>query len=75
MIKRFGVKHLQKKTHRGWRRVGCIGSWHPANVRYTVGRVGQLGYHHRTEINKQFLEGEGAGVVERLFAVAAVGNS
>lgn len=40
VIKRYGVKHLWKKTHRGYRRVGCIGSWHPANVRYTVGRTG-----------------------------------
>lgn len=53
VIKRYGVKHLQKKTHRGWRRVGCIGGWHPANVRYTVARTGQLGYFHRTEINKK----------------------
>lgn len=53
VIKRFGVKHLQKKTHRGWRRVGCIGAWHPANVRFTVARTGQLGYHHRTEMNKK----------------------
>lgn len=53
VLKRYGVKHLQKKTHRGWRRVGCIGGWHPANVRFTVGRTGQLGYHQRTEINKK----------------------
>ena len=53
VMKRFGVKHLQKKTHRGYRRVGCIGSWHPARVRWTVARTGQYGYHHRTEINKK----------------------
>ncbi len=53
VIKRYGVKHLQKKTHRGYRRIGCIGSWHPARVRFTVGRTGQLGYHHRTELNKK----------------------
>lgn len=53
VIKRFGVKHLQKKTHRGYRRVGCIGSWHPARIRFTVARTGQLGYHHRTEANKK----------------------
>lgn len=53
VVKRFGVKHLQKKTHRGYRRVGCIGSWHPARVRFTVARTGQLGYHHRTEVNKK----------------------
>lgn len=39
-IKRFRVKHLMKKTHRGYRRVGCIGSWHPARIRYCVARAG-----------------------------------
>ena len=53
VVKRFGVKRLPRKTHRGLRRVGCIGSWHPANVQWTVARTGQLGYHHRTEINKR----------------------
>jgi len=53
VIKRYGVKHLQKKTHRGYRRVGCVGAWHPARIRWTVGRTGQYGYHHRTEMNKK----------------------
>jgi large subunit ribosomal protein L3e len=44
---------LPRKTHRGLRRVGCIGGWHPARVRYSVARAGQNGYHHRTEINKK----------------------
>jgi len=52
-IKRWGVKKLPKKTHRGYRRVGCIGSWHPRRVRWTVPRSGQLGYTHRTEANKK----------------------
>lgn len=52
-IKRFGVTRLPRKTHRGLRRVGCIGAWHPSAVKWTVGRAGQLGYHHRTEINKK----------------------
>lgn len=53
VIKRFGVRKLPKKTHRGWRRVGCIGAWHPSRVRWTVARAGQHGYHHRTEQNKK----------------------
>lgn len=32
VVKRFGVKKLPRKTRRGFRRVGCIGAWHPANV-------------------------------------------
>eukprot|EP00331_Platyophrya_macrostoma_P031670 CAMPEP_0176458072 /NCGR_PEP_ID=MMETSP0127-20121128/32366_1 /TAXON_ID=938130 /ORGANISM="Platyophrya macrostoma, Strain WH" /LENGTH=346 /DNA_ID=CAMNT_0017848553 /DNA_START=212 /DNA_END=1252 /DNA_ORIENTATION=+ len=50
---RFGVRRLPRKTHRGLRRVGCIGAWHPAKVMWTVARSGQYGYHHRTEINKK----------------------
>ena len=53
VIKRFGVSRLPRKTHRGLRRVGCIGAWHPSAVKWTVARTGQLGYHHRTEINKK----------------------
>ena len=53
VVKRFGVKKLPRKTHRGLRRVGCIGAWHPEGVRWTVARAGQLGYHHRTEANKR----------------------
>ena len=53
VMKRFGVRHLQKKSHRGYRKVGCIGAWHPSRVAWTVARAGQLGYYHRTEINKK----------------------
>jgi large subunit ribosomal protein L3e len=63
-IKRFGVRHLQKKTHRGYRKVGCIGAWHPARVAWSVPRAGQLGYHHRTETNKKIYrvgKGEASG--------------
>ncbi len=61
VMKRFGVRHLQKKTHRGFRKVGCIGAWHPERVRWTIARAGQLGYHHRTEMNKKiFRIGKGA---------------
>ncbi len=53
VISRWGVKKLPRKTHRGLRKVACIGAWHPANVRFTVARAGQQGYHHRTEQNKK----------------------
>jgi large subunit ribosomal protein L3e len=53
VVKRFGVKKLKRKTHRGLRKVGCIGAWHPAAVKWTVARAGQMGYHSRTEINKK----------------------
>merc|ERR1712168_567902 len=50
---RWGTKKLPRKTHRGLRKVACIGAWHPARVSYTVARGGQKGYHHRVEINKK----------------------
>jgi len=50
---RWGTTRLPRKTHKGLRKVGCIGAWHPARVAFTVARAGQHGYHHRTEINKK----------------------
>ncbi|AOA64833.1 60S ribosomal protein L3 [Komagataella phaffii CBS 7435] len=48
---RWGTKKLPRKTHRGLRKVACIGAWHPAHVMWTVARAGQNGFHHRTSIN------------------------
>jgi len=50
---RWGTTRLPRKTHKGLRKVACIGAWHPAGVRFSVARAGQNGYHHRTEINKK----------------------
>jgi large subunit ribosomal protein L3e len=50
---RYGTRKLQRKTHRGLRKVACIGSWHPSRVQFTAARAGQDGYHHRTELNKR----------------------
>jgi len=50
---RWGTRRLPRKTHKGLRKVACIGAWHPANVRFSVPRAGQNGYHHRTELNKK----------------------
>jgi len=60
VVTRWGVTRLPRKTHRGLRKVACIGAWHPARVNMWVPRAGQLGYYHRTEINKKiFLIGAG----------------
>lgn len=52
---RYGCKKLPRKTHKGLRKVGCVGAWHPERVRWTIARAGQNGYHHRTEANKRIL--------------------
>uniref|UniRef100_A0A8C5GEM3 Ribosomal protein L3 like n=1 Tax=Gouania willdenowi TaxID=441366 RepID=A0A8C5GEM3_GOUWI len=50
---RWHTKKLPRKTHKGLRKVACIGAWHPSRVSYTIARAGQKGYCHRTEINKK----------------------
>jgi len=50
---RWGTRRLPRKTHKGLRKVACIGAWHPARVSWTVPRAGQNGYFHRTETNKK----------------------
>jgi large subunit ribosomal protein L3e len=68
VVARWGCRRLPRKTHRGIRRVACIGAWHPSHVMYTVARAGQCGYHHRTEINKKIYRlgtaDENAGTTE-----------
>merc|ERR1712066_938151 len=63
--KRWGVRKLPRKSHRGLRKVGCIGAWHPSKIQFTVARAGQSGYHHRTEENKRIYrigQGEKYGI-------------
>ena len=53
---RWHTKKLPRKTHKGLRKVACIGAWHPSRIQYTVARAGQKGFHHRTEINKKIYD-------------------
>merc|ERR1712176_399881 len=50
---RWHTKKLPRKTHKGLRKVACIGAWHPSRVAFSVARSGQKGYHHRTGITKK----------------------
>eukprot|EP01100_Stratorugosa_tubuloviscum_P012506 TRINITY_DN5969_c0_g1_i1.p1 TRINITY_DN5969_c0_g1~~TRINITY_DN5969_c0_g1_i1.p1 ORF type:complete len:504 (-),score=251.41 TRINITY_DN5969_c0_g1_i1:269-1780(-) len=50
---RWGTTRLPRKTHKGLRKVACIGAWHPSRVKFSVPRAGQNGFHHRTERNKK----------------------
>jgi len=53
---RWHTKKLPRKTHKGLRKVACVGAWHPSRIQFTVARAGQKGYHHRTEINKKIYD-------------------
>jgi len=53
VVTRWGVTRLVRKSHRGLRKVACVGTWHPTRIQFQVPRSGQNGYGHRTEINKK----------------------
>lgn len=56
-IKRFGIgirSHKSEKTKRG---PGSLGGWvGQGHVMYRVAHAGKMGYHQRTELNKQILK-------------------
>jgi len=43
VISRWHTKKLPRKTHKGLRKVGCIGAWHPSRILWTIARAGQKG--------------------------------
>ncbi|MFX0108326.1 MAG: 50S ribosomal protein L3 [Candidatus Hodarchaeota archaeon] len=55
-VRRWGVRILQHKSRKTKRGVGCIGPWSPTNIRYSVPRPGQTGYHTRTSFNNEVLK-------------------
>ena len=54
--KRFGIKLLSHRNSKHRRGIGNLGPKRPGYVRGTVPMAGQLGYHQRTEFNKQLLK-------------------
>jgi large subunit ribosomal protein L3 len=56
-VKRFGVTFKNHKTEKGVRRVGTLGGWSgQGHFLYRVAHPGQMGYHMRTEFNKQLIK-------------------
>ncbi len=56
-IRRFGVALKVHKTEKGVRRVGTLGAWSgQGHTLYRVPHPGQMGYHMRTEFNKQIFK-------------------
>jgi len=52
VIKRFGTSLKQKKSEKK-KRSAILGGWTPKRVSWKVPHTGQMGYHTRTEYNKQ----------------------
>ena len=56
-VKRFGVALKASKSEKGQRGVGSLGPWKgQGHVMYRVAHAGKMGYHLRTEYNKQLLK-------------------
>jgi large subunit ribosomal protein L3 len=55
-VKRFGVPVRQHKAEKTKRGIGTLGSWTPKRVEFTVPQGGKMGFHQRTEFNKQVLK-------------------
>jgi large subunit ribosomal protein L3 len=54
-VKRYGVMMTSHKSEKVRRGVAAMGAWTPKRVDYTIPQPGKMGYHHRTEYNKQIL--------------------
>lgn len=55
-VKRFGVPIKQHKGEKVKRGIGNLGAWTPKRVQFTVPQPGKMGYHLRTEYNKQVIK-------------------
>ena len=54
-VKRYGVPIRQHKAEKTKRGIGTLGPWHPNRVQFTVPQPGKMGFHLRTEYNKQIM--------------------
>ncbi len=55
-VKRFGVPIRQHKSEKTKRGIGNLGAWTPKRVDYRIAQPGKMGYHQRTEYNKQIIK-------------------
>ncbi len=54
-VKRYGVAIKQHKGEKTKRGIGNLGAWTPKRVDFNVPQTGKMGYHLRTEYNKQII--------------------
>jgi large subunit ribosomal protein L3 len=55
-VKRFGVPIRQHKSEKTKRGIGNLGAWTPKRVDFRVPQPGKMGFHLRTEYNKQIIK-------------------
>uniref|UniRef100_A0A672LP54 60S ribosomal protein L3 n=1 Tax=Sinocyclocheilus grahami TaxID=75366 RepID=A0A672LP54_SINGR len=52
------TKKLPRETHRGLRKVACIGAWHPARVAFSVARAHQEGEIYKIGVGYRTKDGK-----------------
>lgn len=55
-VKRYGVPIRQHKAEKTKRGIATLGPWTPKRIGFTVAQPGKMGYHLRTEYNKQIIK-------------------
>lgn len=55
VVKRFGVRVQGRKNEQAHRQIGIHGPENVGRIRYTIPMAGQMGFHRRTEYNKQIV--------------------
>ena len=55
-VKRYGVPIRQHKAEKTKRGIATLGSWTPKRIEFYVAVPGKMGYHLRTEYNKQIIK-------------------
>lgn len=67
-VKRWGIRIQYGKAARSskGRHVGSLGPWSPERTMWTVPQAGQMGYHKRTEYNKQIFKIGNASEVDSI---------
>jgi large subunit ribosomal protein L3 len=56
-VKRFGISLRQSKSEKSIRNPGSLGPWMgQGHIMYRVAHAGKMGYHMRTEYNKQIMK-------------------
>lgn len=56
VVKRWHVSIQTRKAHGYRRHVGSMGAWTPSKMVWRVPQGGQMGFHRRTEYNKQIVK-------------------
>ncbi|MBU1111535.1 MAG: 50S ribosomal protein L3 [archaeon] len=55
-VKRYGVAIMQHKAEKCKRGIANMGAWTPKRVDYRISQPGKMGFHLRTEYNKQIVK-------------------